>query len=191
MMKMVTGYKNRRRAVAGRARLRAMQDVERAVLEMVKAGDAVNDESVALRISYSTAQTSRLCVEVLGETARSFATRLRLERAAARLAAGSATTTVVASEAGFLTRESFVRAFGAQFGCAPAEFSRLNRGEAIRLPGYVLATGGTWDRSVQVISRLGLPLTFMFDGPVLLGRVLPCGAVDWDPSFRRRTNTTP
>jgi AraC-like DNA-binding protein len=176
--------------VTDKVRGRSLQDLERVVVEMVRAGDTVNDEGVALRIGYSPAQARRFCMELLGETACSFATRLRLERAAGRLAAERTTTAEVVPESGFQTREAFVRAFASQFGCAPAEFSRLNRGEAMRLPGYVLATDGTWNRSVRVISRRGLPVTFMFDGPVLLGRVLPYDVIDWNPSFRRRARTT-
>jgi AraC-like DNA-binding protein len=186
MMRLVTTTRIRDGYAGCKSSSRHLPAMEDVVVAMVAAGEVVNDLEVGSLIGYSPAQVHRLSVEILGESAHSFATRLRLERAAGRLGVEHASIQEAAAESGLLSRESFARAFTAHFGCAPAEFARRNSIRHLALPGYVLVAGGAWQRSVRVISRDGLPITFMFDGPVLLGRVLPHGVIDWNSSFRQR-----
>ncbi len=154
-----------------------------ALLELGRTNRVVNDSEVASLVGYSSAQIRRLCLFAVGETAHSFTARLRLERAAGQLAVEQRHIAGVVSEAGFLAREAFSRAFAAHFGCAPAEFRMLNCGSSMPLPGYQMGFGDEWARAVRVKFRATLSVTFMFDGPVFLGRVVPGGLLDWRSAF--------
>jgi AraC family transcriptional regulator len=57
-----------------------------------------------------------------GETAKQYTQRLRLTRAAARLATSDDTVLEIALDAGFNSHAVFTRAFRRQFGRAPAEY---------------------------------------------------------------------
>ncbi len=153
------------------------------LLELGRSNRVVNDSEVASLVGYSSAQVRRLCLFAVGETAHSFTARLRLERAAGQLAVERRTIVDVIWQSGFLAREAFSRAFAAHFGCAPAEFRMLNCGISMPLPGYQMGFGDEWARSVRVRFSATLSVTFMYDGPVLLGRVLPGGFLDWRSAF--------
>ncbi|MGH8144556.1 MAG: helix-turn-helix transcriptional regulator, partial [Steroidobacteraceae bacterium] len=57
-----------------------------------------------------------------GETPKQFVQRLRLERAAARLASSTQSILAIALEAGFSSHEVFTRAFRRRFSCAPGRY---------------------------------------------------------------------
>ena len=155
------------------------------LLELSMSSLAANDSELANVIGYSGPQVHRLCMSAVGQTAHSFVTRLRLERAAGQLAVEQRNVCDVVPMSGFLARESFSRAFAAQFSCSPAEFKLRNRGTCLPLPGYQLEIGGEWSRSVRIRSSATISTTFMFDGPVLIGRVMNHGSIDWRSTFRR------
>src|SRR4051812_22545780 len=68
---------------------------------------------------------------MVGETPLELHRRLRLERAAAQLAATDAAVTTVAFDAGYETHEAFTRAFRRAYAMAPSEFrTRANEARA-------------------------------------------------------------
>jgi AraC family transcriptional regulator len=79
---------------------------------------------------------------LLGETPLALHRRLRLERAAWRMAHGAGEVTSVAFEAGYETHESFTRAFRAAYAASPSELrqrARQARKRGTRLPATGLA----------------------------------------------------
>jgi AraC family transcriptional regulator len=79
---------------------------------------------------------------VVGETPLELHRRLRLERAAQRLAAEHVSVTSIAFHAGYETHESFTRAFRQAYARSPSEFRALARqahGACARAPSSELA----------------------------------------------------
>ncbi len=143
-----------------------------------------NDELVpASRLGYSTSQLRRICNSVLGEPIGSFVRRIRLERAAGRLSTEGASISAIWEEAGYLSAEAFSKAFHRHFDCSPTTFRALNRSSKCLMPGYLISCGITDrpPRSVRVAVGGSRTVSFLFDGPVFLARVLPDGAIDWLP----------
>jgi len=146
-----------------------------------------DERKIADEFGYSQAHFRRHCRDALGESARSFLLRIRLERAAMRLAAGHSVAS--AGEACFETRETFTRAFASHFGCAPSVFQRLNKDLLLRFPCDASARDGT-QRSVKIRTAIASYTTFLYDGPILLGRTFSDGRIDWRSSFRRDARQT-
>lgn len=69
----------------------------------------------------------RVFREVVGETPKQYALRLRLERAALRLLIDSASILDVALDAGFQSHETFSRAFRKRFGASPRDYREGRR----------------------------------------------------------------
>jgi len=153
--------------------------------ELSQTAQPPKEQALAFVFGYSQRQFRRLCMGALGETASSLVLRLRLERAAGQLAGSDASIEAVANCAGFASREGFSRAFASHFGCAPAEFRSLNEGMELPLPGHVLATGGLIPASALVRTGQDTWSKFLFDGPILLGRVFSTGAIDWRSQIRK------
>lgn len=144
----------------------------------------VRDAELAARLGYSTANIRRYFLSAFGEPVCSFERRMRLERAAGRLVLESTSVSDVAREASYCSGESFSKAFSAHFGCSPSEFRGLNRSQDCLLPGYLLSLGqpcGHLPSSVRLRIGIGTSITFVYDRPVLLARVLPSGRIDWRP----------
>jgi AraC family transcriptional regulator len=97
--------------------------VERAV-ESVRAGldEAIDWTSLARQAALSPLHFHRIFRGMLGETVVELHRRLRLERAAFRLATTDAPVTHLAFEAGYETHESFTRAFRDAYATTPSEF---------------------------------------------------------------------
>ena len=75
----------------------------------------VSLDGLAARSGWSPSHLHRAFTRVVGETPKAYTQRLRLDGAAARLAAGSDRVMDVALESGFASHEVFTRAFTRRF----------------------------------------------------------------------------
>lgn len=81
-------------------------------------------ETLAGRVGFSPYHFHRIFRDAIGEPAKEYIRRLRIDRAAYRLKLSEETIVRIALDAGFQTHESFTRAFQRQFGIPPSEFRR-------------------------------------------------------------------
>ena len=106
----------------------------RMVLQAVNGMRRRPDTAVPLRrmaaaTPWSAFHFHRVFTQAVGETPKQYTLRLRLDRAAARLATGAGTVLAVALDAGFSSHEVFTRAFRRHFGCTPLAYrSRARAG---------------------------------------------------------------
>ena len=105
---------------------------EALVLEAIRTITAALDEALDLGALASPACMAplhfhRVFRGLTGETPLQMHRRLRLERAAWRLAEGDEPVLQVALEAGYETHEAFTRAFRGAFGRSPTEYRMLAR----------------------------------------------------------------
>jgi AraC family transcriptional regulator len=84
----------------------------------------LNLKLLAGRVGFSPYHFHRIFREGIGEPAKEYIRRLRIDRAAYRLKISEETILQVALDAGFKTHESFTRAFQRQFGVSPSAFRR-------------------------------------------------------------------
>lgn len=140
-----------------------------------------SEEALALRIGYSVREMRRRSVRLFGEPPYSFVGRLRLERAAGSLAIGNETIAQIATESGFSSAEALAKCFHMQFGCSPTDFRIFNQNTLCSMPGYVLTSGipRRWVANVKIRVLPKATTTFIYDGPVLLGRFFSSGRIDW------------
>jgi AraC family transcriptional regulator len=97
--------------------------VESAALRVIADLDhALELQALARKAALSPFHFHRVFRGMLGETPLELQRRLRLERAAFRLAHDEEPVTRIALEAGYETHESFTRAFRAAYGRSPSEF---------------------------------------------------------------------
>ncbi len=82
----------------------------------------VSLEALAARSGWSSFHFHRAFRRVVGETPKAYTQRLRLDRAAARLATGADRVVDVALESGFASHEVFSRAFTRRYGRSPARY---------------------------------------------------------------------
>ena len=104
--------------------------------------DALDLGELARQAALSPLHFHRIFRGMLGETPLELQRRLRLERAAARLAESDASVTSIAFDAGYETHESFTRAFRSAYSVSPSEFrarARQARSSCQGLPRYELA----------------------------------------------------
>jgi AraC family transcriptional regulator len=87
----------------------------------------VSLESLAREWGYSPAHFHRLFTETVGETPKAHVERVRLERAAFRVAVESISFLEIALEIGYRNHETFTRAFKRQFGVTPTAYRRSAR----------------------------------------------------------------
>jgi AraC family transcriptional regulator len=105
-------------------------------------------ESLARQYGYSPFHFHRFFSNAVGETPKQHVHRLRLERAAYKLAITRETVLEIALSVGFKNHETFSRAFKRAFDCAPrdyrracraAQFERLERNRGFRGEGCQLS----------------------------------------------------
>ena len=137
---------------------------ERAVRSAVERVYASLDEALDLgRLAREAALSPfhfhRVFRGMLGETPLELQRRLRLERAAARLADPDAAVTRVAFDAGYDSHEAFSRVFRGRYGCSPSDFrhARLaERSGCVSAPQYEIAARSSLhfqqDGSIPVIA---------------------------------------
>ena len=104
----------------------AMEEVTPLLIEVQERleGD-VSLSALARRYGYSPFHFHRFFSRTVGETPKRHVDRLRLERAAYKLAITEETVLGVGLSVGFQNHETFSRAFKRAFGCAPREYRRL------------------------------------------------------------------
>jgi AraC family transcriptional regulator len=81
--------------------------------------------SLAREWGYSPSHFHRLFTETVGETPKAHVDRVRLERAAFRVAVESSSFLDIALAVGFRNHETFTRAFKRQFGVTPTAYRQL------------------------------------------------------------------
>jgi AraC-like DNA-binding protein len=137
--------------------------------------------AVANRIGYSRVQARRTCRAAFGEPIASFIRRMRLERAAGYLSSTDLAISSVASDAGYCSSSAFSKAFCDHFECSPSEFRTFNLSADCLMPGFLMAQGvaRSLPTSVRVHVSVDRVVTFLYDGPLFLARVLPSGQIDW------------
>ncbi|HEX7665488.1 MAG TPA: AraC family transcriptional regulator [Polyangiaceae bacterium] len=91
--------------------------------------DALDLAALSKKAALSPLHFHRIFRGLVGETPLEVHRRLRLERAAHRLATTDLAVTSLAFDAGYETHESFTRAFTAAFGVAPSVFRQSGREE--------------------------------------------------------------
>jgi len=79
-------------------------------------------ESLAAMTFFSPIHFHRIFKGMFGETVVEHIRRIRMERAATRLALGTSSVTDASFDAGYETVESFSRAFKKMFGCPPSKY---------------------------------------------------------------------
>jgi len=172
---------SRRARCVGHAERRIFSDV----LDMLFRGNvrALSESCVAAALGYSERQFRRIWWEIAGEALGLFVRRIRLERSAGMLSGSAMGIAGIARATGFSSVQAFSKAFTAHFGCAPTEFRNLNQNKECFLPGFLLGEDQQHDLPSHVKIRTGLNgvTTFIFDGPILLAKVLPSGRIDWRP----------
>ncbi|MHB8637573.1 MAG: helix-turn-helix domain-containing protein [Fimbriimonadaceae bacterium] len=142
-------------------------------------GAELGETELAAAVGYSVSQCRRFAEQVMGEPLGGFGQRLRLERAAGHLSVEKVPVAEVGAGAGYSTPATFARAFVEWFGSTPSEFRALNSSAACLFPGYLISEYREAQIPNSVAVRLGdgSSVCFMYDGPVLLGRRLPNGAI--------------
>ena len=104
------------------------QDILQLLRSVRDAREDVSLDALAARAGWSPFHFHRAFRKVVGETPKQYMLRLRLERAAARLATGEDPVVSVAADAGFASHEVFTRAFRRQFGLTPSAYRRKASG---------------------------------------------------------------
>jgi AraC family transcriptional regulator len=94
---------------------------------LLKADGDVALDAMATRAGWSRFHLHREFRRLVGETPKQYLLRVRLERAAAALAATDASVLAISRSAGFKSHEVFARAFRRQFGRTPQRY----RGHAL------------------------------------------------------------
>ena len=90
----------------------------------------VSLEALSARSGWSSFHFHRAFRRVVGETPKAYTLRLRLDRAAARLATGTDRVVDVALESGFSSHEVFTRAFTRRYGRSPERYRAAVRSTA-------------------------------------------------------------
>jgi AraC family transcriptional regulator len=90
----------------------------------------VSLEALAGRAGWSPFHLHRQFRQLVGETPKAYTQRLRLDRAAARLATSDDRVVDIALECGFASHEVFSRAFRRRFGHSPERHRRMARATA-------------------------------------------------------------
>jgi AraC family transcriptional regulator len=90
----------------------------------------VSLDALAFRSGWSPFHLHRAFRRLVGETPKAYTQRLRLDRAAGRLAAGTDRVVDVALDSGFASHEVFTRAFTRRYGQSPKRYRAAARSSA-------------------------------------------------------------
>ena len=113
------------RATSTRNARRALFEDAAAIIDAEYARELSVDE-VARRIATSRRQLQRVFAEIAGTTFRGYIARVRLERAADLLRAGSGSVPEIAAAVGYRSWTSFSMAFRRHHGMPPSALRRRN-----------------------------------------------------------------
>jgi AraC-like DNA-binding protein/effector-binding domain-containing protein len=90
----------------------------------------VSLDALAGRAGWSSFHLHRAFRRLMGETPKAYTQRLRLDRAAGRLAASTDRIVDVAFDSGFASHEVFTRAFTRRFGRSPERYRAIARAQS-------------------------------------------------------------
>ncbi len=102
--------------------------------------------TLARRVGISTFHLQRAFTASVGESAKQFTQRLRLDRAASQLLTCCDSVLTIALSSGFANHETFTRAFRRRFGIAPIAYRR--RGLPAGLDAAQAAAHAEWVRTI-------------------------------------------
>jgi AraC family transcriptional regulator len=112
-------------------------------------------DALSEQASLSPAHFQRTFRALVGETPKSYVSRLRLERAAFRLLIHDATLLDIALDCGFQNHETFTRAFRRRFGMPPARYRTWMRTSPQQRPDAAAEPpGDAYSISATKIRRL-------------------------------------
>lgn len=134
--------------------------------------------SLAAEHGYSPSHFHRVFTDVVGETPKAHVERVRLERAAYRLAVTKESILDIALSIGFRSHETFTRAFRRRFDCTPSDLRRrsVNRQKAWLKANRVRTPDGS---TLSEVSYLTLkPMTLL--AMRRMGKYGTFGTPDWD-----------
>lgn len=136
--------------------------------------DALDLDALARSAALSPLHFHRVFRGMVGETPLELHRRLRLERAAARLAGTDAPVTEIAFHAGYETHESFTRAFRARYGASPS---------ALREAARAAASGSGRPPSLQLAAPSGIHFATLAEArlPRLFGEPMDVDVVSLPP----------
>ena len=106
--------------------------------------------ALADRAGWSPFHLHRAFRRLVGETPKAYTQRLRLDRAAARLATGADRVLDIALDSGFASHEVFSRAFRNRFGLSPEQY---------RARARALAPAAAWQRHAALSVASGPCIT--------------------------------
>ena len=116
----------------------------------------VSLDALAIRAGWSSFHLHRAFRRLVGETPKAYTQRLRLDRAAARLATGTDRVLDIALDCGFASHEVFSRAFRRRFGRSPERYRAAVRS---------VATAEAWARHAEITEAAGPCLTLYHLSP--------------------------
>jgi AraC family transcriptional regulator len=134
--------------------------------------------SLAAEHGYSPSHFHRVFTDVVGETPKAHVERVRLERAAYRLAVTKEGILDIALSIGFRSHETFTRAFRRRFDCTPSDLRRrsVNGQKAWLKANRVRTPDGS---TLSEVSYLTLkPMTLL--AMRRMGKYGTFGMPDWD-----------
>jgi AraC family transcriptional regulator len=138
----------------------------------------VSLDALAARSGWSAFHLHRAFRRLVGETPKAYTQRLRLDRAAARLATGADRVVDVALDSGFTSHEVFTRAFTRRFGRSPERYRAVSRSTA---------TAEVRARHAEITETSGPCLTLYH---LSLDQPVPCRA-GREPRHRSPIMSTP
>jgi len=107
---------------------------------------ALDLDELAAVANFSPYHFHRIFRGMVGEPVKEHVRRLRLERAAYRLKAGSQPVIAIAFDAGYEAHETFTRAFRSMFGQSPSAF----RGSRRAIPQLAVPSGVHFDPEARI-----------------------------------------
>ena len=125
-----------------------LQDYKRRILPVLShIQDHLDDRlplnDLAALACFSPYHFHRIFTGMVGESVKEYVRRLRLERAAGRLRAGSKSVVEIAFEAGYESHEAFSRSFKVVFGTSPTQFRRTRQEQIASASGLHFRPGIT------------------------------------------------